>query len=62
MIIKNIWSSIVKVDCTKKLKSIDDFLMEEASFIDDNDIVLATFGLFQCWQIGMIWIWIWKTY
>jgi hypothetical protein len=48
MIIKNIWSSIVKVDCTKKLKSIDDFLMEEASFIDDNDIVLATFGLFQC--------------
>jgi hypothetical protein len=36
--------------------------MEEASFIDDNDIVLATFGLFQCWQIGMIWIWIWKTY
>jgi hypothetical protein len=46
MICKNIWSSNVRVDCKKKRQSIDDFLMEEASFIDDNDIVLATFGYF----------------
>jgi hypothetical protein len=46
MIIKNIWSNTVRVDCIKAQQSTDDFLMEEASFIDDNDIVLATFGYF----------------
>lgn len=46
MIIKNIWSSNVRVDCIEERQSIDDFLMEETSFINDNDIVLATFGNF----------------
>jgi hypothetical protein len=46
MIIKNIWSSSVRVDCIEERQSINDFLMEEASFIDDNDIVLNIISYF----------------
>ncbi len=39
IIMKN-WSFDARVDCMHKRKSMDDFLVNEANIIDDNDIIL----------------------
>ncbi len=45
IIMKN-WSYDVKVDYMCEMKSLDDFLTNEANIIDDNDAILDVVGYY----------------
>jgi hypothetical protein len=59
MIFKNIWSSNVRVDCRRKAIHWW-FLNGRSKFHQWQWYCVSHIWLFQCWQIGVIWIWIQK--
>jgi hypothetical protein len=44
VIITKNWSFDARADCMCKRKSLDDFLVDKANIIDDNNIILDVVG------------------